>query len=193
MAQALEKSTHYARLAVHVDPDNADALAILAFRTCMMSHDYEEAISLAERAVSINPNSASAWRSSGFSFALAGEAERGLLYFQRALRLNPRDPRGHGTLTGLALVLIQLGRDAEAIASARKALEFLPNLAAPWRMLTAALALTRRLDEAREALRRVLELDPTCSLQTILLRFGHSEKARARFFDGLRRAGMPEV
>jgi hypothetical protein len=37
-----------------------------------------------------------------------------------------------------------------------------------------------------------LELDPTCSLATMYLRFGHSEKARARFYDGLRKAGMPE-
>jgi TolB-like protein/Flp pilus assembly protein TadD len=193
LAEALEKTVHYARLAVEVEPDNADALAILARRTCMISHDYAGAISLAERAVSINPNSAYAWMHSGFAFAFAGEAEQGLLYFQRALRLNPRDPRLHETLAGVALVSIQLGRDAEAIATARKAIQLRPRSSAAWRMLTAALALNGRLDEARAALRRVLELDPTCSLRTILLRFGHSEKGRARFFDGLRRAGMPET
>jgi pimeloyl-ACP methyl ester carboxylesterase len=36
-----------------------------------------------------------------------------------------------------------------------------------------------------------LQLDPTCSLETIS-RFGYSEEARARYFEGLRKAGMPE-
>jgi len=59
-------------------------------------------------------------------------------------------------------------------------------------MLSATLALAGRLEEARDALRRVLELDPSCTLETMYLRFGHSETARARFYDGLRKAGMPE-
>jgi tetratricopeptide (TPR) repeat protein len=92
----------------------------------------------------------------------------------------------------MALALIQLNRDEQAIATARKAIQQRPTFAAAWRMLAAGLALAGRLDEARAALRRVLELDPTCSLATMYLRFGHSEKARARFYDGLRKAGMPE-
>jgi TolB-like protein/Tfp pilus assembly protein PilF len=190
--EAITQSTRYARLAVQLDPDNADALAILARRTSAINQDYEEAMSLAERAVAINPNSAYAWRNGGFAFAFSGQAERALTYFERALRLNPRDPRAHDTWIGMALALIQLERDAEAIAAARKAIQHHPTFAGAWRMLAASLALAGRRDEASAALRRVLELDPTCSLATMYLRFGHSERARARFYDGLRKAGMPE-
>ncbi len=59
-------------------------------------------------------------------------------------------------------------------------------------MLAASLALSGRLNDAREALRRVFELDPTCTLKTLYARFGHSEKVRARFYEGLPQAGMPE-
>lgn len=190
--EAITQSTRYARLAVQLDPDNADALAILARRTSAINQDYEEAMSLAERAVAINPNSAYAWRNGGFAFAFSGQAEQALTCFERALRLNPRDPRAHDTWIGMALALIQLERDAEAIAAARKAIQHHPTFAGAWRMLAASLALAGRLDEASAALRRVLELDPTCSLATMYLRFGHSEQARARFYDGLRKAGMPE-
>jgi adenylate cyclase len=190
--EAIDQSIRFARLAVQLDPDNADALAILARRTSAINQDYEEALSLAERAVAINPNSAYAWRNSGFAFAFAGRAEQALTYFERALRLNPRDPRAHDTLVGMALALIQLERDAEGITTARKAIQQRPTFAGAWRMLAAGLALAGRLEEARDALRHVLELDPTCTLETMYLRFGHSETARARFYDGLRKAGMPE-
>ena len=190
--EAVAQSTRFAHLAVQLDPENADALAVLARRTSTINQDYDEATALAARAVAINPNSAFAWRHGGYAFVFAGRPEEAETYFNRALRLDPRDPRGHDCLIGIALALIQLERDAEAIATARKAIQLYPNYAAAWRMLTASLALSGRLGEAREAILRVFELDPTCTLKTLYSRFGHSERARARFYGGLREAGMPE-
>jgi hypothetical protein len=48
------------------------------------------------------------------------------------------------------------------------------------------------MTEARKALHRTLELDPACSISTMLTRVGYSEKARALLFEGWRKAGMPE-
>src|SRR5262245_24167904 len=190
--EAVAQSTRLARLAVQLDPENADALAVLARRTSTINRDYNEAMALASRAITINPNSAFAWRHGGYAFVFAGRPEEALAYFNRALRLDPRDPRAHDCLIGIALALIQLERDVEAIATACKAIQLYPNYAAAWRMLAASLALNDRLDEAGEALRRVLDLDPSCTLETLYARFGHSESARARFYEGLRQAGMPE-
>jgi pimeloyl-ACP methyl ester carboxylesterase len=141
-----------------------------------------------------NPNSAFAWGQSGWGLVYAARAEEALLHFQRALRLNPRDARAlnYLYLNGMALALIQLDRDAEAVATARKAVQHRPNGVGPLRALAAALALAGQLDEARIALRRLLELDPTSSLESIL-RFGYSEEARARYFQGLLRAGIPQL
>src|SRR5262249_55342169 len=141
----------------------------------------------------MNPNSAFASGQSGWGLVYAARPEQAVLHFQRALRLNPRDPRASNYLylNGMALALIQLERDVEAVAIARKAVQHRPNGAGPLRALTAALALAGHVDEARFVLRRVLQLDPTCSLEGIL-RFGYSEKARARYFEGLLIAGMPE-
>jgi hypothetical protein len=58
--------------------------------------------------------------------------------------------------------------------------------------LTAALALSDQMTEARKALHRTLELDPACSISTMLTRVGYSEKARVLLFEGWRKAGMPE-
>ena len=192
LADAREKSAHYARLAVQLDPDNAEALAILSRRTSFINQAHEEAMTLAERAVAINPNSAFAWRNSGFAFAFGGVPDKALAHFERAMRLHPRDPRAHDILHGMALALIQLERDTEAIAVARKAVQQSPTFAAAWRSLTAALALTGQVDEARRALVQALKLNSTCTISSMNLRVGHSERARSRLFEGWRIAGMPE-
>ena len=190
-AEALQESGRLARLAVQIEPENAEAIAVLAHRTPAINHRYEEAISLAEQAVTINPSSAFAWGQSGWGLVYAGCPKPALLHFQRTLRLNPRDPRARNYLSGMVLALIQLERDRDAVAIGRKAVQHCPNGAGPLCVLTASLALTGQLDEARVALRNLLELDPTCTV-TSVLRFGYSEKARRRYFEGLRKAGMPE-
>jgi TolB-like protein/tetratricopeptide (TPR) repeat protein len=191
LREALAQSIRYARLAVQLDRENAEALAILARRTPWIRHDYEEAMALADRAVSINPNSSFAWIHSGFAFGYSGQPEKALVHFERALRLSPRDPRAHDGLCGMAVALIQLARDVEATAVARRAIQQNQDFAASWRALAAALALSGHLDEATNAISRVNELDPTCSLESMSHRVGYSEKARARLFEGWRRAGMP--
>ena len=192
---AINQSTKFARSAVQLDPENADALAVLARRTAS-SRDYVAAIELANRAVANNPNSSFVRRHCGWAFAFAGMPEEALSHFDRAVRLSPREARLHdlaGPNNGVALALIQLGRDEEAIAAARTSLHYKMDSVGGWRMLCSALALSGRMDEASVALKRVLELDPTCSLRTLQARFGHSEKARKRFFEGLSRAGLPLV
>jgi len=192
LEEALGRLTHYARLAVQADPDNAEALAILARRTPAITRDHAEAIMLATRAVSVNPNSAYAWRNTGHALVTCGVAEEAVTHFERALRLDPRDPNGHDTVHGMALALIQLGRDAEAVTFARRAVQQNPKIAPSWRTLTAALAMSDKLDEARAALRQMLVLDPACTVQTMARRVGYTETTGGRIFAGWRKAGMPE-
>ena len=192
LPEALAQSGRYARLAVQLDPDSAEALAVLARRTPAIDQDYDKAISLAERAVAINSNSAFAWRHSGFAFVYSGAPERAIVNFERALRLSPRDPRAHDSLHGMAAALIQLGRDAEAIAVARRAVQQNPNFAAAWRTLASALALSGKIEEARGALASGVALDPNCSINTMVTRTGYSKGAGVRISEGWRLAGMPE-
>ena len=86
--EAIARSTRLAHLAFQLDPDNADALAVLARRTSTINGDYDEATTLAARAVAINPNSAFAWRHGGYAFVFAGQPEEALTYFNKALRFD---------------------------------------------------------------------------------------------------------
>ena len=191
-AEAHAESVRYARLAVSLDAHNAEALAVLARRIAQAERNYAEARSLAERAVAINPNSSLAWRHSGFVFVYTGEPELALDYLQRAVRLSPYDSWSHDSWSGIALALIQLHRDQEAVVAGRRAVQLNPRWSTSWRALTAGLALAGHLSEAKDAVRRLLELDPSCSISAVAARYGLSDQATVRYFDGLRRAGLPE-
>ena len=182
----------YARRAVQIDKDNPEAVATLARRVCAIERDYEEGTSLAERAVTLNPNSAVAWRQGGYALVLCGRPAQALEYLQRAVRLSPRDPRAEDCWAGIALALIQLDRDKEAVLAARKGAQGNPNSATVWRVFAAALALVGQTDEAQTAIKRLLAIDPSCTLTSMAVRYGYSETARARYFEGMRKAGLPE-
>jgi adenylate cyclase len=182
----------YARLAVQIDQNDPYALAVLAHRTAGIDRDYDGAVALAERAVGINPNWAYVMFHSGYACIHAGLAERAIAYCERALRLSPREPRVGWIYGGLALARIQMGRDEEALIAAREAVRYCPNGALPWRVLSSALALRGQLDSAHRAAQRLSAVDPECSLASLNARFGFAETARARFFEGMRLAGVPE-
>jgi adenylate cyclase len=181
----------FARRAVQLDKDNAEALGSLARRTAGIERNHAEALSLAERAVATNPNSAVAWRQSGYTLVYCGQPEKALTHLQRAARLSPRDPRAEDAWTGIALALIQLERDEEAVAAGRTAVQGNPNSASAWRAFAAALALTGRSAEATDAMKRVLEIDPNCTEASMRIRYGYTEKAARRYFAGMREAGLP--
>jgi adenylate cyclase len=182
----------YARRATQIDKDSAEALATLARRTAAIERNHEEAISLAEKAVALNLNSAIAWRQSGYTLVYCGEPEKALMHLQRAVRLSPRDPRAEDAWTGITLALIQLERDKDAVAAGRSAVHGNPNSASAWRAFAAALALAGQTDEARTALQRMLAIDLTCTATGMKARYGYTDKAAERYFGGMRKAGLPE-
>jgi tetratricopeptide (TPR) repeat protein len=70
------------------------------------------------------------------------------------------DALGSDALVATGRMLIVRGRPADAERTLRRAIERAPGRADAWRHLGVALALEHRLDEARAAWQRSLELDP---------------------------------
>lgn len=186
------ESRKYARLAQQIDNHDPDVLAYQARALAYVDGRHEEAIALIERALALNPNSAGTCAKAGWIYVYAGQPETALAHLQRALRLNPSDPADFHTWAPLAHAFMQLGRDGEAIDAARQAAQRGPNYIAAWRVLAAILALTGRFDEAQAAMATVLRLAPPMSLTRMKSMPTWTEAARARYFEGLRLAGMPE-
>jgi TolB-like protein/tetratricopeptide (TPR) repeat protein len=192
VAEAREQSLHYLRLAARLDPNGAEALATLARMLAAFGRDLEEARTLAEQSIALSPNSVHVLRSSGFAFVYLGEPELGLDCLRRGLQLSPRDLWVYDSWSGVAMALILLERDQDAIAAARNAVQQDPQYTMALRTLAAALALAGQFDEAQSVVAKIVELDPDCSLAGMKARFGDAAaRASVRYLDGLRRAGLP--
>jgi tetratricopeptide (TPR) repeat protein len=88
-----------------------------------------------------------------------------------------------------------LGADAEAVAWLRRCLEVNRNYPLAHFHLAAALALLGSLEEARDAVRAGLALDPTFTIRRMRGKMSDDPTFRAgvkRVLEGMRMAGVPE-
>lgn len=91
-----------------------------------------------------------------------------------------------------AFILLQLGRYAEALDISEEAIEMAPLYPQPVR-IKAALAQLGRLEGAEEAFEALDKLSPDDTVSQIRTRGGLADTPAMRlYFDGLRKAGMPE-
>src|ERR1700756_734084 len=99
-----------ARLALSLDDGDPEILARASFVSAYMVDDYESAIEMSDRAVAVNPNLFSAWNIRGHVYRVAGLQEEAVRSFERAMRMNPVDPRQHAALVGMGMAFIELRR-----------------------------------------------------------------------------------
>ena len=191
--EGLAKARVFVLRALRLDRDNPDLLALVARGMTMMSNRADEALATIERAVTLNPNSATCWLSSGWVNAYAGKPEIAIDHFHRALRLSPRDPLSFDVWSGLAFSHILLSQDDEAIAAAHAALRHSARHGRAWHFLASALALAGRRDEAQTVVRQILTGEPDFSIAKLLSRIGMGEGDADRYLQGLRLAGVPET
>jgi adenylate cyclase len=178
------------RLALSLDDGDPDTLAWAAATSAFMVGDYESAIEMADRAVALNPNSFLAWHSRGHAYRAAGLPEEAVRSFERAIRMSPVDPQLHLAFVGMAAAYIELARFDEAIVAGKKAQRQTPSYPGAYRCLASAFAHLGRDAEAREAVARVLEVDPASTISALITRGGQSNAKLLT--EGLRKAGLPE-
>jgi adenylate cyclase len=178
------------RLALSVDDGDPDTLAWAALISAYMVGDCESEIEMADRAVALNPNSFAAWNARGQVYRIAGLPEEALRSFERAMRVSPVDPRLHLTLGGMAQALIELGHFDEAIVAGKRAQRLNSSFSPAYRCLASAFAHLGREAEAREAVARVLEVDPSFTISSWIARGGQSNAKL--LIEGLRKAKLPE-
>jgi adenylate cyclase len=185
-----KEAVRLVRLALSIDDSDPVALATAALVSAYMVDDCESAIEMADRAVALNPNSFNAWTCRGWVYEIAGLPEEAVRSFERALRVSPVDPLLYITHVGMGFVFIELRRFDEAIVAGKKAQRQSPSYAATYRCLASAFAHLGRDAEAREAVARLLQIDPAF---TISARMGRRRQSHVKLLiEGLRKAGLPE-
>jgi len=177
-----------ARLALSLDENDERALSTAGLVTGYLIRDYETAIEFVDRAVATNPNSYMVWNHRGWVYQFAGQYEEAIRSFERGIRVSPLDPMLQNAFAGIGHALIALRRFDEAVAFFKRALRQNSSDGIAFRGLASALAHLGRDAEAREALARLLEIDPAYPISGRISRSGSFKL----LYEGLRKAGVPE-
>ena len=185
----LDRAYHLARKAVQLDPNLPEAHAALGF-VLGRRHEHEAAVAASERAMALNPNFTD-WRL-GVILMLAGDPVRAIEAGERHMRLDPfYAPIAPGFL-GLAHYLLR--QYAQALPLLRECVSRAPNFRAVHVLLAATHAQLGNIEQAAAEAAEVLRIDPKYTIegtQARLTPFKRPEDAE-HFFDGLRKAGLPE-
>ena len=195
-ANWLEETTEGARLArraVELGRDNAVALTRGGHALAHLDGDIDAGITLIDRALFLDTNSASAWFLGAFLRTWRGEHEEAITRFERAMSLSPVDPELYRMQAGAAIAHLFAGRFDKASAWAERAYTNLPTFLMTVGIMAASRALSGQMEEARRAMDQLRELGPNLRISGIRewLPIRRPEDL-AIFSDGLRRAGLPE-
>ncbi len=188
-AQSLEEAQKTARKAVQLDDRYPYALWALAM-ACLWARRYDEAVSAAEKSIAFNPNFAAGHVVLGSILHYVGRSEEALKFFERAVALDPYFP-------GLwlhfhAQAAYQLGRYPEVVALLRRRILRNPDTDISRALLAASYGQMGLIEEAREAWRELLRVNPDYSIEQRrkVLPYKNPDDFE-RVVEGLRKAGLP--
>ena len=179
-----EAAIEHGRAVQRLHSEDASTLAHGAIALAMATRDYEPSLTMIERALSFNPNSAHAYGHGSVINAWAGNHDRAIRYSEQALRLSPFDPLAVMPLAGRAGAHLRAGENESALEYASRALNVYPTHVPSFLIQIASLVKLGRQGEAEEQARRLCETSPNYRIApTPILE---------HFRDALRQAGLPE-
>jgi TolB-like protein len=192
-AQETAETIRLARRAADLGAEDAVALCMGGFGLAYVAHDLDFGAALIDRALSMNPNLAWAWHSSGWLRAFLGEPEVAIKHLEHGMRLSPLDPFVFRAYAGLACAHLLAGRYDESASWADRALQRRPNLLASIRECAVSNALAGQVLKAQSAMAQLRQFAPTLRISNfaewIPLR---RPQDLATYEEGLRKAGLPE-
>jgi adenylate cyclase len=183
----IAEAVRLARVAIEVGRDDPDALWMAGWTLSGFTAEHATAENVIDRALTLNPSSAHAWIARGVVSVVQDRPDQAIEALERAIRLSP------AFTSPLAMAHFAAGRYEEAIQWADRALASQPDYRPALRIKAVCCAYLDRIEQARNWLGRVLEIEPGLTLtriKALMLQF--SPELMARYVEGLRKAGLPE-
>jgi TolB-like protein/class 3 adenylate cyclase len=175
-------------------PNHAVAQYLLG-AVYILTNRAEEGIAKCEHALALDRNLAAAHAMIGIAKRSAGRSEETESHVLEALRLSPRDTFAYSWMAFVGSAKICLGKDEEAVAWLRRSIETNRNQPGHF-FLAAAQAHLGRMSEAQAAAKAGLALNPTFTIRRFRAGAVSDNPTylaqRERFYDGMRKAGVPE-
>jgi adenylate cyclase len=174
------------------DPTDALALATEGFVYCHLLNDLDTARRRCDAAVEANPSHALGWLYRGTVNAFKGEGNAAVDATRRAMELSPLDPQRYyfESLGATAELSAQQYVNAERLA--RSSLLLNRMHPSTWRVLTIALVAQGRMDDARDALVKMRQLEPALTVEKYVARMPNAQLETGRHWArSLAMAGLP--
>jgi len=185
-----EEAVRHARAALATNTDDEVALVYAGFGLLVAAHDRDGALAAVSRAMEINPNSPTVLGRGALVYAMSGAHETAIDLAQRSIRLSPHDPMRYAMENAICIAQFHRGRYAEAAETAQRTIKYNPHFGIGYAMLAACCVKLGRMDDAKDAARRVVQLEPGFRIETGGY-WGPPDQAKA-IADALREAGLPE-
>ncbi|MCH7795320.1 MAG: tetratricopeptide repeat protein, partial [Proteobacteria bacterium] len=143
-------------------------------------------------AVALGPNDAESHAQLGNILNWSGKPKEGIAFIQKAMRLNPRYPFYYLFYLGHSNYL--LGNREEAIDLMKRVVTRAPNFLPVRRHLAVLYQEVGLEEDAKAQAAEVLRIFPGASIEDSRQRclYVREPALLERFFDGLRKSGMPE-
>ena len=116
------------------------------------------------RSLALNPNSAQAHMAAGWCNRYLEQPDLAIPHFHKAIRLSPLDPEQGLFFCGLAAAHNDKAEFSHALPYAQRAVQEMPTFITAYQMLIRSLIGLKRLDEARSAGQRLLQVSPSYTL-----------------------------
>ncbi|MGD9769159.1 MAG: tetratricopeptide repeat protein, partial [Pseudolabrys sp.] len=185
-------SIRHARSAMVHGQDDALALTWAGFSIGMDAHDRAAAFTTLEAALAISPSSALTYILGSVILGWGGEAERAIEWSEQGMRLSPFDSWIWAAFDAQAMGHLLRGRYEEACRAAYKSVQTNPAHSITYVQLAGALAKLGRIDEAKAAAARVLELQPAFRYGRQFAGVNCAPSLAEVLGGALRDAGLPE-
>ena len=187
--ESLQRAIELGKKAIALDDSNSSAHANLTFPYIYL-REFDKAISEAEKAVSLSPNSAVGYWALGTALSLSGRPQEAIPMLQKSLRLSPV-PVHSQVLGMLASSHSSLGQHEEAIATYKKVIQIYgPDHMMAHIGLASTYAGMGRENEARAEGAEVLRIDPKFSWERWVKGLPFDQFRKDRIADALRKVGL---
>ncbi len=195
VAESVDQAEAAIDKAMRIEPHHATANTTLGI-VRIYRGQFEAALGAFDTQLSLNPNFSLCHHWRGLAYTFIGEPRQAIPCFEAAMRLSPRDGRMSTYLSAMSVACLHAGDDANALLNGERSIH-LPN---PWprsyERLAAAYGAAGLVEDARAAIRVLLEHWPGYSIAQHK-REMVSDRPRflaqhERYIDGVRAGGLPE-
>lgn len=191
IGEALATAQQHALRAIHLDPNNAEALGIYGHVCAFLDKDFDSALYYFDRSLRLNPSLGFVWALSAVTHCYIGMPDIAIAQMERYRDLAPFDPY-YSFFEGVRALAYLLKRDfQQAVAVGRRMVRAHPEFINAYKTVIAALGHLRRRNDARPYIEKLMVLEPGFSIE-------HFEKTyplkrssdRKLYVKGLRLAGV---